>query len=314
MPSLHRKRQIMGTGIGLALLWSYWPVLVDVAKRWSTDPTYSHGYLVPLFAGWLLWKRYKSTSVESGQEEWVGSWWGIPLLLVGVAMHAGGALLYFDALSEFSFLATLAGLCLCFGGWTFLSIAWPSIGFLIFMLPLPYRVEVALALPLQNLATSASAYLLQMFGLVATAEGNNIGLTDGVLSVVEACNGLGMLVTFFALATAVAIVIDRPWLDKVVIVASAVPVALISNILRITLTGVLFETVGSRVALVIYHDLAGWLMMPLALGLMWVELKMMSRLLVSPPPEVPLDIGLDSNEETFSRCNRRQEKKCPVSW
>jgi exosortase/archaeosortase family protein len=107
-----------------------------------------------------------------------------------------------------------------------------------------------------------------------------------------------MLVTFFALATAVAIVIDRPWLDRGVIVLSAVPVALISNIVRITVTGMLFETVGSRVAHVVYHDLAGWFMMPLALLLLWMELKLLSHLLVSPPPEVSLDLGVHPNAET----------------
>jgi len=92
-------------------------------------------------------------------------------------------------------------------------------------------------------------------------------------------------VVFFALATAFAVVVRRPWVDKVILLASAVPIALASNILRITLTGVLYECgVAGETAHLFFHDLAGWLMMPLALGLLWVELKVLSRLLIDPPP------------------------------
>jgi exosortase len=179
------------------------------------------------------------------------------------------------------------------GGWRLLRVAGPAIGFLVFMLPLPYRVEVAMALPLRRLATVASTYLLETVGVTATAEGNIIFLNNGVFLVEEACNGLGMLVTFIALATAVAIVLDRPLLDRLVVVASAVPIALAANIVRITVAGVLYETTSARVAHFVYHDLAAYLiLMPVAFGLIWLELKVLSRLLVAPPAPVRPGIGL----------------------
>ena len=74
----------------------------------------------------------------------------------------------------------------------------------------------------------------------------------------------------------------------------AIPVALATNVLRITVTGILFETVADhRVAMIVYHDLAGWLMMPLALVLMWLELKIFSRLFVELPAEGPESIRFD---------------------
>jgi exosortase/archaeosortase family protein len=93
-----------------------------------------------------------------------------------------------------------------------------------------------------------------------------------------------MLVTFFALATAVAFVIRRPLWEKVVVVLSAAPVAVAANVVRITATGVLHRTAGSRVANAVFHDLAGWLMMPLALGLLWAELEFLACLFVRPEP------------------------------
>jgi len=108
---------------------------------------------------------------------------------------------------------------------------------------------------------------------------------------VDACNGLGMLVTFFALTTGVAIVLNRPLLDKLVIVASAVPIALLANIVRITVTGILYEKVGGEVAMMVYHGLVGWLMTPLALVLTMGELIIFSHLLVERLPEPPLELS-----------------------
>src|SRR5262249_5165438 len=132
------------------------------------------------------------------------------------------------------------------GGWRYLGWAWPSIAFLAFMVPLPWRIETAMGPPLQGLATMASTYLLQTLGFMAFAEGNVIQLDEAKIGVVEACNGLSMLMTFVALSTAVAMVVRRPLVDRLVLVASSVPVALLANIFRITLTGVLHETVGGH--------------------------------------------------------------------
>ena len=93
---------------------------------------------------------------------------------------------------------------------------------------------------------------------------------------------------FFALSTAVVIVIRRPWYEKVLILLSAIPIALIVNIIRITVTGVMHKTVGHEIADRVFHDLAGWLMMPLALALVWLELRLFGWVLKDRiKPEAP---------------------------
>jgi exosortase len=320
--------QLLAAGLAVALLWGYWPVLSAVADRWMTDPKYSHGYFVPLFALWLLgWRTYRSNHARgdaalpgsllsplweavlglwelggtlfpaqpvetAGAKGWQGRRWGLAVVAVGVALHMTGEFFFIDWLSEISFLIALAGLSLCVGGWQLIRLAWPSIAYLVFMLPLPYFVEVGLANQLQRVATVACTYLLQMLGLTASAQGNIIELNNGPIFVAEACSGLGMMVTFFALATAVAIVIKRPLLDKLVVFFSAVPVAMVANIVRIVATGILFETIGPQVGHVLYHDVTGLLvMMPVALALIWLELKCLSCLLVEVKEESPRVIG-----------------------
>jgi exosortase len=276
--------------LGLCLLWADWPTFETMARRWMSDPRYSHGYLVPAFALFLLWTRRDLLAAAPSRP----SWWGIPLLAAGVALKCAGIYYYVEYFEFLSLLPSLAGLALVGGGWAALRWSAPSIGFLFFMMPLPYRVELALGAPLQRIATLASTFALQTLGLPAVAEGNIILMNDARIGVVEACNGLGMLFMFLAFAAGAALVIRRPLTDKLVILLSAAPIALVANVARITVTGLLHETAGGKVADVVYHDLAGWLMMPLALAALWAEIQLLSRLFIEIPParDHPLPIDL----------------------
>jgi exosortase len=186
-------------------------------------------------------------------------------------------------LDHISLVPCLAGLVLLFGGKGLWRWAGPAILFLAFMMPLPYRAAVALTEPLQRLATTCSTFALQTLGFPAVAEGNIILVNDVRLGVVEACSGLRMLVIFFALATGVALVIRRPLWQRITVVTSAVPIAIATNVLRITATGVLHETADPELANAVFHDLAGWLMMPVALVFLALELQVLKRLFVPVP-------------------------------
>jgi exosortase len=268
-------------GLGLIILWAYAPALWAMGQKWSADPQYSHGFLVPVFGAVLLWHRRARLREHTLRP----SPWGLALVLAGLGVHLAGAYWYLDWLDMVSLLPVLTGLCFCFGGLPALRWAWPSITFLVFMLPLPYRLEVALSHPLQRFATLSSTYALQTLGFPVYAEGNIIVLEETRIGVVQACNGLGMLVTFFALATAVAFYVSRPVVDKALIVVSAIPIALLVNVVRITATAIIYAEVGKEMGDLVFHDLAGWLMMPLALGLLWLEVRVLSRLLLEPAPD-----------------------------
>jgi exosortase len=265
----------------VAVVWSYWPVLADMARKWATDPQYSHAYLVPAFAGYLLWHRREMVDVDG----WSASWWGSAVLSAGVLMRLGGAFAFFDWLEAISLLFVLAGGLTMIAGGKAMRWAWPAVAFLAFMVPLPFRVETALSQPLQSLATTASTYVLQTLGQPAFAEGHIIVVNDARIGVVEACNGLGMLILFFALATAVAILTPgRHPLERAAVVLTAAPVAVAANVARITATAFAHEYLGPVWADRLFHDLAGWLMMPFALGLLFLELYLLSHLFVVRDP------------------------------
>lgn len=269
---------LLGAAV-LSLVWAYWSTLVETAACWKHDPQYSHGYLVPVFAGALLWLR---RSLRPRVFE--PAWWGALVLAAGIGLRLLGTYFYFIWVSQISLIPTLAGLVLLAGGRQGWRWAWPAVAFLAFMIPLPYTLSVKLTGPLQELATIVCTFLLQTLGIPAVAERNVILLSEVEIGIVEACSGLRMLVIFFALSTAMALVLRRPLWERLVLVLSAVPIALMSNVIRITSTGLLHELVSSDVANLVFHDLAGWLMMPLALGMLWLELQVLTHLWLDPRP------------------------------
>jgi exosortase len=141
----------------------------------------------------------------------------------------GGAVALLAAALAWADWPTLVGLA---ERWPALRWAWPAAAFLLFMLPLPFGAENLLAGPLRRLATVCTTYALQTAGLPAVAEGTVIVIDDLRVGVAEACSGLGMLFTFFALSTAVAFVVERPWWQKAVLFLSAVPVGVAMNVAR----------------------------------------------------------------------------------
>jgi exosortase len=265
------------------LTWAYAPTIAGWAHAWNTNPQYSHGFLVPAFAAYLLWQRRGKADFSSFQP----SVWGLAILACGVSLRLAGTYLGYIWAEEASFIPCVAGLAVLFGGWAGWKWSWPSVLFLLFMIPLPHRVAVALSGPLQQLATVSSTFVMQAMALPALAEGTTILLNENTIGVVEACSGLRMLMVFFALSTAAVLVIERHWVDKCIIFVSAIPIALTANILRITVTGALYEMGLAESARHFFHDVAGWLMMPLALAMLWAEVALLNVLFLDTPSEAP---------------------------
>ena len=276
-PQSARKPLFLAAFVALsALVWAYWGTLADICVRWVDDPQYSHGFFVPVFSGYLLWRRREHLWANDFRPRW----WGLGAVLVGTGLRFVGHVFYQPWIDPTSLIIVLFGLAATAGGRRAVVWSGPAILFLAFTVPLPYRVQMMLGGTLQRVATLTSTYALQTLGVPAVAEGNVILLSETTLGIVEACNGLSMLVTFFALATGVAILAKRSLVERVAIVASAVPIAVIANVARITLTGVLFEANQGEWARAVFHDFAGLLMMPLAIALLLGELFILKRSLI----------------------------------
>ncbi len=275
-------------GMLLLLVGVYWNSLDYRGAAWFWEnPKYSHGWLVPLFTVVLLWMRFE----PFGEVTLSARLTGLAILAGGLGARLMTTYYPYKVPEMYTFIPCVAGVFLMVGGWKTVRWAWPAVGFLIFMFPLPGFLDADLLAPLQRLATSASTYCLQTLGIPSYKDGNTIFIGDIQLGVVEQCSGLRMLTIFVALSVAITLVTDRPWWERIVIVLSSVPIALAVNIVRITVTGILHLTAGPKLADLVFHDLAGWLMMPMALGMLYVEFQILSHLIIEEDATGPLQIA-----------------------
>jgi exosortase len=259
------------------LVVAYWDMFALTSAAWEED-LYSHGYIIPLFSLALLWMRWQPFKPVPTIERWAG----LAVLVAGLAIRLLAVYMVANPLDRYSFLIALSGVFLMVGGWHTLRWAGPAIGFLFFMYPLPAILEQGVLWRLQTMASAASTFILQTLGVAAFRQGNLINIAGQPLFVADACSGLRMVTIFSALAVAMVFLIERPWWDKFVIILSAIPIALIVNIIRITVTGLLYLAVGPENDYVKHlgHDWAGYFMMPLALGFLWIELQVLERMTI----------------------------------
>jgi exosortase len=238
----------------------------------------------------ILWRRLSETQRQPYSTSVPAPWLGWVFLIAFLALRA----LAYERNSQWAETATLLPVIACltwtFGSWPLLQRVWPAIAFLVFMLPLPPTINDLIALPLQRIAASGSCFLLQLSGLWAIQEGNVIDLSTphgmAPLDVALACNGLRMLMTMAATITATIILIPLPTWQRIVLLVSAVPIALLSNMIRIVTTGWCYYLITGPSAKEWAHDVSGWLMMPLALALVALELAILSWLVPDEGPDL----------------------------
>lgn len=261
--ALHRYKYQLLSLLAL-LLVLYGEVIFFMAKQWYSDENYSHGFLVPLIAGYFLYERRRALALCSASP-WIP---GLGVVLLGLLQlvlgHAASE--YFTQRS--SLIVVLAGLVLFLFGRQAFRLASMPIAYLIMMVPLPYIVYNAVAFPLKLFITNVSVSFLQALGVVVLHEGNILLFPSITLEVADACSGIRSLVSLLALALAGAFFIRSTPLKRFVLVLSAVPVALVTNAARVIVTGILAQKWGARAAEGFFHEFAGMLVFLVAMALL----------------------------------------------
>lgn len=264
--------QLLGLVGALAL--TYGQALADLANQWLTDENYSHGVFIPLVSAYLLWERRQALSRCSLR----GSAWGYGVLVAGLALLVAGQAAKFGYPVRLSFIVVLAGLTLFLAGAKALRIVAFPLAYLLFMIPLPAPVLTKIAFPLQLLAAKVATAALDLLNVPVFREGNIVNLAAARLDVVEACSGIRSLVALLALATIFAYFSQRTWQARLILVLSAIPIAIVANAARVALTGVLAQTFGVTAALGFYHEFTGLLVFGVAFALMMAVGGILARL------------------------------------
>jgi len=278
---------LLGTAAGLHWLLpaSLAPGVLGFFQQHVVPLAFAAGILVLGVAAVVIWTQNQPAKETPGWQRWGG----VGLLAVGLGSRLACAHIGLDIPDMYTFVPCAAGVILLVGGWRLFRWAGPAALFLIFMFPLPWTIERAILAPLQSLATDVSTFALQTLGVEAYNDGGNrIFIEELQLGVVDQCAGLRMTTIFLALSVAIVLLVKRTWWENLVILLSAVPIALTVNVARITVTGILYRVASSELAERVFHDWAGYRMMPMALGLLWLELVILSHLFYEVDDTVPV--------------------------
>ncbi|HXE31692.1 MAG TPA: exosortase/archaeosortase family protein [Terriglobales bacterium] len=273
-------------------LWAalYAPVMGGLARQWWQDPNYGHGFFVPLVSGYLLWRsraHWRKLPLRPSAA-------GGALMLLAAAMLIAGRLGAELFLARVSLLIGLAGALLWFAGWRWLR-AWAfPYAFLFLMVPLPAIIYYQITFPLQLLASRLAGTGLDLLQVPALRQGNLILLPNYTMAVADACSGIRSLFSLVTLSVAYGYFVEPKNWKRIVLAVSMVPIAIISNGMRILGTGVLTYYCGPKYAEGFFHAFSGWLIFVMALGLMVCLHSGLKRLggkrrkRTAAPPEAPM--------------------------
>jgi exosortase len=249
----------------LALLGAlYYPIIPLWVSELYSDPNYSHGFIVPLISGYFVYLRMAELNAAPVQPSNHGLWLLCGGLLLLVVAYVGTE--YFTMRS--SIIIISSGIILYLFGKAVFRLLLLPLGYLFFTVPIPYIIYDAVAFPLKLFITKYSVVMLKLFGIIVWREGNIIMFPNIELEVADACSGIRSLVSLVALGVAFAYVTqDRNW-KRVVLVASAIPVSVFANGVRVVSTGVLAQYWGAKAAEGFFHEFAGIAVFALAIALL----------------------------------------------
>ena len=256
--------------------WLFWSTLGKLVDVWNTEPDYSHGFLVPPFAIFMLWLRRESLPKNSA----LPGWGGVALLAVGFAVRFAGERFFLTPLAGWALVFWLAGATWLVAGRRIFVWALPGLVFLLFMIPLPFRIEQSMSWHLQTITTRISTAILVCLGQPAIAEVHTVYLGDHILEIEQACSGLRMFMGIAAVAFAFVVLNPRPWWEKLFLVLAVAPVAMLANAIRVVVTGLLMQMVSGEAAEKFSHDAAGWGMIVVAAGLFGLLVAYLRKLVV----------------------------------
>jgi len=258
----------------MVFIWSYWFNIRDLWGIWRRSDEYSSGLLVPFLAVYVLWSRREQIASCSIRP----SLWGLPVFLAAQAMKFFGLFFMYSSLERLSIVVSIAALVLLLFGRELFRKVFTTLFFLCLMLPLPYSIHSSLVLPLQGWSTSSAVFCLEMLGSDVVREGNIIDINGTTVAVAEACNGLRMVMAFFVIGGFIVLLSKRAWWEKLAILVSGLPIALLCNTIRLAVTAIAFTVLKGEYWEKVFHDFGGYAMMPLAIGIVVFEFWVLAKI------------------------------------
>jgi len=227
---------------------------------WLSNPNYSHGYLIPPVAAFLLWLERRRFAESVGR----GTPWGLAVVVAALAGHLLSIRAGVFMTQGYSFVLLLFGASLLFFGGRATRAVWFGLGYLVFMLPMPPFLMNVVSFNLKLLAARTGSAIAAHLGIPLVRSGVTIHLPAGSLRIADPCSGLRSLIALVALGALYAYLTKGPLWKRVVLFVSAVPLAVLANIVRISVLCAVANVWGVDAALGFFHDFSGLLLFLIA--------------------------------------------------
>jgi len=215
----------------------YAPVLWGLARQWDQDADMGHGFFVPVISAYICWQKRDELLAEKATP----TWWGLPVVLWGAVQLYIGTLGVELFTMRTAFVISLIGAVLLLGGTRYVRTLTFPLFLLFFMVPIPAVIYSKITFPLQILASKVATTALDLMGIPVLREGNVLHLAETSLSVVEACSGIRSLLSLTFLSLVYGYFFEKKIWLRVLLFLATVPVAILANASRVTLTGVLSQ-------------------------------------------------------------------------
>lgn len=256
---------LIGFGVCTVLvLILFYPVLTSLVQDWINLPDFSHGFLVPLVSCYLIWERRAKLSGSARPDNW-----GLVLLAFGIVLLMFGRLAAEFFIQRISILVVIAGIVLfIFGRERLKTIAFP-LAFLLLMIPLPSILLQKITFPLQLFASRCAADALELLSIPVLREGNMIYLSNTSLEVAEACSGIRSMISLLTLGILFAYFTKKILWQRIVLVLACIPVTILVNAFRVSVTGFLAYHYGAKVAGGFFHEFSGFILFFMAVAMFY---------------------------------------------
>jgi exosortase len=280
----HKIAELAVAGAILIGIYAFFGTFHQLWKDWnrpSIDSAYAMA--IPLFSAVfvaLKWRRLRTIPIQA-------TFWGLPLLLFGVGLRMLAELGQVEFVKYCALVFLLGGaIWTLLGTRMFVELLFPIL-FLLFMMPVPSFVYRRMAVPMMNLAARAGFTILSVLGIEVQLSGNVITIPnlDIPLNVAEACSGMKSLLTLTAVAVAFAYITRRDLPTRIFISLSAIPIAIIMNMLRVAGVGVLAVHFGPEAATGFMHTAEGVVFYLVEIMLLFGEGALISWIFGKPAVE-----------------------------
>jgi exosortase D (VPLPA-CTERM-specific) len=261
----------------VGLVSFFWTGLASLPDVWSR-PEYSHGFLIPFIAAFLLLGRLRGIERIEPVHRWVG----LTVVALGVAVGSIGNLAHIPDVVIYGFVICLAGLLLVAVGLRTGLRLWVPVVYLAFVIPLPNFLYLKLSTQLKAVSSQLGAWLIDAFGVPVHLDGNIIDLGVYQLEVAQACSGLNYLFPLLSFGFLFAALYRGPTWHKLILFLSAIPITIFMNSLRIGIIGVLVDRYGIAQAEGFLHFFEGWVIFGVCLVLLFSEAWLLQRLTRRP--------------------------------